>query len=693
MKASEVLKKYAAGERNFQRLNLRGQSFKGKNLARADFSEADIRSTNFTGANLKDANFTGAKCGLQRRWVILLIIFSWLLIGMSALFFLLAVGYLVSLFFDSSGLEAQMTGWIIPMILVSFLILMIFQGIRAGAGTIAGVVTGTTVGAFTVAGVVAIFVVGAYATAFIIILGAKTFVVEGFVRIVVIILTGVIILAGVGTIAVAGTVAYFSWCSLRGDKKAKDVLLRPYILAFIAIRGTSFRGANLSNANFTGARLKSTDFRKANLTRVCWYGAKMLDRVRPGDTYLKSTQVRQWLFGKGIDNNFDGQKLQGINFQGADLTDASFIDANLSEANLQDANLSRAKLIRSQLDRTDFTGVTLTGAFIEDWGITTNTKLDDVMCEYVFMRSPTAENPNPHRKPDNWEEVFEGNDFADFIKPIFDTLDLYHNQGVDPRAIAISWKQLAENHPDAELQLASMEVKGKDNLLLRLKTAPKADKSRLNAEYFETYNQIKALTAAESQKLIAEKDNRIQALESMVNTALKRPGFYAQNYNHQGDNEMAGEHRNIEIDQGNYNEKIEGNYTEGNSYSITGDNNQAVQGDNNQTTQQNQADTDTREQITQAEVIKLLAELEQKIVSSELSEETKQKTLNRLVNVSDDVQEKEPDKELVKGNFKKVTETLAQASKSTEEAKKLWDNVQPILKTLAKWLGVGIQFF
>jgi len=28
-----------------------------------------------------------------------------------------------------------------------------------------------------------------------------------------------------------------------------------------------------------------------------------------------------------------------------------------------------------------------------------------------------------------YKEVFEDGDFGDFIKPIFDTLDLYHNQG------------------------------------------------------------------------------------------------------------------------------------------------------------------------------------------------------------------------------------------------------------------------
>ena len=49
---------------------------------------------------------------------------------------------------------------------------------------------------------------------------------------------------------------------------------------------------------------------------------------------------------------------------------------------------------------------------------------------------------------------------CDFIKPIVDTLDLYHHQGVDPRAIAISFKELAEKHPEAELRIVGMEVKG-----------------------------------------------------------------------------------------------------------------------------------------------------------------------------------------------------------------------------------------
>jgi uncharacterized protein YjbI with pentapeptide repeats len=447
--------------------------------------------------------------------------------------------------------------------------------------------------------------------------------------------------------------AYTSWRAMKGN--ARDAWLRSFAIAFAAMKGTSFRGADLTGANFTGARLKSTDLREATLTRVRWYGAKMLNRVRPGDTYLKSTQVRQWLIGKEIDKNFDGQKLQGINLQGANLSDASFIDANLSEANLQDADLSRAKLVQTQLDQTDFTGATLTGAFIEDWGITIHTKLDDVKCEYVFMRLPTEENPEPRRKPDNRLEVFKDGDFADFIKPIFDTLDLYHNQGVDPRAIAISWKQLAENNPDAKLQFASMEVKGEDDLLLRLKTAPDTDLSKLSAEYFDMYNQIKALTEADSKKLIAEKDNRIQALESMVNTALKRPSFYAKNYNHQGDNEMnSDQSRNQNISGGTINASGAGTFSLGDiSGTVANTINQLPSSSNPE----------------EPGIKDLLIQIQETINDPQLSQEDKKQTLEQLQVLAEAGQN--PQDETMQKKAKKAVDFLTVISDGVEPATKL----------------------
>ncbi len=562
---------------DFSGQNLRGRSFKGQDLAGANFSKADIRGTNFTGANLQGANFIGAKAGLPLRWAIFLVIISWLVSGLSGFLFAYN-GYLVSLIF-SSNVPSQFSGWTALIVTIIVFAIIIRQGITAFgfafAGAFAGVVAVAVAGVFAGAGVVAVAFAGAVAVAVagvfagavavavagvfagavagtgaITVAGAGVFagavagagVISVAVAVVGVFAVAVAVaVAGVFAGAVAGTVisSYIAWRAMKGDKKY--ALIRNAAVGLAAIGGTSFRSADLTDANFTSARLKSTDLRKATLTRTCFHKIKLLDRVRPGTSYLKHPYIRQLLTtGLGQDKNFDHLELRGINLKGTFLTDASFISADLSEACLQDADLSRAKLVQTQLDGTDFTGAILTRTYIEDWGITNETNFRGVRCEYVYMRFPSKENPDPWRKPDNREEVFADGEFGDFIKPLVDTLDLYHNQGVDPRAIAIAYKQLAENNPDAQLQIVGMEVKGEDKFLLHAKTAQEADKSQLSAEYFETYNRLKGLPPEEQIKhFLTElkfKDNQINyqqnqiiSYENMINTALGRPSLQAEN--------------------------------------------------------------------------------------------------------------------------------------------------------------------
>ncbi|MEA5517915.1 pentapeptide repeat-containing protein [Limnoraphis robusta] len=329
------------------------------------------------------------------------------------------------------------------------------------------------------------------------------------------------ILVGIATLIAN----YIALRGLAGDQKFAFV--RPMAIAIATWRGTSFRGADLTDADFTGAELKSTDFREANLTRTRWFQAKGLDLARVGNSYLQHLQIQKLVTTlEGQGQNFDKMILTGINLKDANLQDTSFIGADLNHANLQNADLSRAILKQTQLDGADLTGAILTGAYIEDWGITGETKLDGVQCEYIFMRVPTKSNPNPLRKPDNWRAVFLDGEFANFIKPYIDTLDLYHSQDVDPRAISLAFKNLSENNPDAELQIVAMEKRGQNSFNLKVKTASTADKSELSAEYFEDYNHFRVLPSS-AKFLLAEKDARIRSLEDIIGTAIKQPTFDA----------------------------------------------------------------------------------------------------------------------------------------------------------------------
>lgn len=576
--------------------NLRGRSFRGQNLEGANFSGADIRSADFTNANLTGANFSYATAGLQKRWAIFLVSVAWLLSGVSGFFSSLA-GILVSSLFDNSTLESQASGLTCLITIIVLFAVIIRQGMNANlafafafalAGGIAfalaiffaeliavviiRIVAGTvefhflSLGLVVGGGVTLTIAVGGAALVSISITLAVAIAVGGAIAGVIAIavvvaapvfITGLTVLignaAGAEARIVAGTVAgtvifsllgiYIARQALKGDEKYTFFLNK--VVVFTALNGTSFHYTDLTDVDFTQASLKSTDFRKANLTRTRFQKVKMLDRVRPGQTYLQKAGVRQLLVtGQGQDKKFESQDLRGVNLQGANLADASFIGSNLSEASLQDTDLFRAKLVQTQLDRTDFTGATLTGAYIQDWGITTDTKFDGVRCEYVYMRLPTKENPDPLRKPDNRQEVFAPGEFGDFIKPIFDTLDLYHAQGVDPRAIATAFKELAENNPSAELEIIAIERRGEDKVLLRAKTAPSANKSELSKEYFISYNQIKALAENDFRALIANQKTQIRELTNMIKTALQRPGFYAQTYINQGDTAVAGD-RNI----------------------------------------------------------------------------------------------------------------------------------------------------
>ncbi|MEQ8963896.1 MAG: pentapeptide repeat-containing protein, partial [Coleofasciculus sp. C2-GNP5-27] len=143
---------------------------------------------------------------------------------------------------------------------------VVFAFIVAVAETWAGAVAIVLAGAFAFVGVFAVALVIALAEAF----------------------SGPFNVAITAAFAVAFTLvllcAYIGWRAIQGDEK--NAWIRGGAIAFAATGGTSFRHADLTDADFTKAILKSTDLRQATLTRTRFHQTKKLDQIRPGITYL-----------------------------------------------------------------------------------------------------------------------------------------------------------------------------------------------------------------------------------------------------------------------------------------------------------------------------------------------------------------------------------------------------------------------
>jgi len=119
---------------------------------------------------------------------------------------------------------------------------------------------------------------------------------------------------------------------------------------------------------------------------------------------------------------------------------------------------------------------------------------------------------------------------------------------------------------------------------------------------------------------------------------------------------------------------------------------QAAIGNNNKQSMQTQAASIEKE-LSQEDVVSLLAEIHKLLMDSTLPEEVKEKSNRRLGAAIDEVQQKEPDKQLAAGNLKRMAETLEETSKTLDAGKGVWEKVKPILGQLLGWLNVATGFF
>ncbi len=244
---------------------------------------------------------------------------------------------------------------------------------------------------------------------------------------------------------------------------------------------------------------------------------------------LELKEVDEIISEKIINYGAREQYLVRANLTGADLTKADFSGSNLTEANLNQAdftqtNLSNTNLTRVRAIATDFTGANFTGACIENWQIDRETIFDDVICNYIYLKSEidpdTGDTIFSDRRPQNTLSNFEPGEFINLIQKARKSIDLIFKNGIDWKAFLETLKELQIKYQDDRLSIGAIEHKLERTFIVSLNVTPEADRAVIETQAQQIYETklqvIEAQYKAELRQLetkcqieITDKDREI----------------------------------------------------------------------------------------------------------------------------------------------------------------------------------------
>ena len=528
MTAQEVIQSYKEGNRDFRGVSVCGQSFEGQNLSEADFSEADIRSTNFTKATLNQTTFVGAKGGIQKSWRFIQQLlatfiglfggcFSWIYVGINVQLFApehFNIGTFLAGIISSLLVAISMLSFANHGFTVKSLTTILIAGVGAAITAVPlAVVIGAFVSPYAAGGVLGSVIVAPIAT--VACIGTAVAVaVGGNTARVILALISLVSLSNSAAATTALAIFIFSAYidSETHKNNEKFHLIRIWNNAFNAIGGTSFIGADLTDAVFDGAFLNSTNFKEAILNYVSWKNAKKLNFSCWGKSILANTKVQELLvYGDGTNQDYQGLNLSNINLAEAKLSGANLKQVDLSGSILYDAELYNANLREAICINTNFTKVKLTGACIQGWNIDHSTKLDDVDCKYMFLLEPDRD-----RRPYNLNKEFEVGDFTRLYQQAVETLDLIFKDGIDWKSFAVTLQTLNTEQKlniegeNKQLSVRAIEKRDDGSFVIRVDVPDTIDKAKIEAEFKKKYQKELAAQEQQYRKQLQAKDIDIE---------------------------------------------------------------------------------------------------------------------------------------------------------------------------------------
>ncbi|HBW56548.1 MAG TPA: hypothetical protein DEF27_01605, partial [Oscillatoriales bacterium UBA8482] len=293
-------------------------------------------------------------------------------------------------------------------------------------------------------------------------------------------------------------------------EEEKYSIIRQFAIAISSWGGTSFVKANLTQAHFNQALLKSSDFTDANIKHTRWYQAEKLEWAKVENTILENAQVRELLVSlEGYRKTFIGLNLKEANLMNANLEYANLRGSDLSEASLETANLEWANLAQTQAIGTNFKEARLTGSYgLSTWNIDSTTNLLWVNCKFIYLLEyPKPGTDDRERRPSSGE--FGPDEFTKLFQEAIDTVDLIFREGVDWRAFIYSFKKVQVENSETELTIQRIENKGDGVFIVRVQVPPEADKTKIHQNFTQTYQETLQTLETEYQEKLKIKDSEI----------------------------------------------------------------------------------------------------------------------------------------------------------------------------------------
>ncbi|MBE9068719.1 pentapeptide repeat-containing protein [Leptolyngbya cf. ectocarpi LEGE 11479] len=206
--------------------------------------------------------------------------------------------------------------------------------------------------------------------------------------------------------------------------------------------------------------------------------------------------------------------LSKANLNGVNLKSSDLYRASLTDANLQRADLSRANLSRTHALGTNFQGAILTGACLEDWNINSSTNLDEVVCDYIYLKDERQE-----RRPR--EGYFKPGEFTALFQQLLDTIDLIFQDGIDWQALFQSFQDLRSQYADQDLSIQAIEKKRGGAIVVRVEVAEGADKAAIESSAKELYEIKLTLLEQRYRAELKAKDGQIVAYQEQSANLMK----------------------------------------------------------------------------------------------------------------------------------------------------------------------------